>query len=334
MRRLVIGMMCLLPVALMGCGEGSAPEQEEAAGGADGAQAPADDGAAQEINWAEDVTMAMRQRIGMVLVMVEEMSKVFSPEDYPDLAEAQRAADALRAETSLENTKAAEEAVNAFGESIGPEDEEKLSSAMMEGMSRQFQQAMMDFMVHATETLMAELGEVFPPSEYPQFETLQQVAATTLAKPSPEAGETLEAAMVTFKGSLSEADRLRVEEIEAAVKLAEAQEATRQGNEVAVQMWLDGAEDEKDSIWVSPGARISKVAFNELAVGMSYGEVVSRLERDGESMGRSTGTFNGVSTISEVFQWAWENSDGTQGKIEGYFLDEELRAKVYFNDIQ
>ncbi len=334
MKWLIIAVMCVLAPALVGCGEESVSGQEEAAGGADGGQTPADESAAREINWGEDVTMAMRQRIGMVLVMLEEMSKVFSTEDYPALAEAQRAADALRANTSLENTKAAEEAVNAFGESVGPDDEEKFDSAMMEGMSRQFQQAMMDFMVHATESLMAELELAFPPSEYPQFQSLQQVAATTLANPSREAGEILEQAMTEFKESLSPEDQRRADEIEAAVELAEAQEATRQGNEVAVQMWLDGAEDQKESIWVSQGARISKVAFNELAVGMSYSEVVSRLERDGDSMGRSTGTFNGVSTISEVFQWAWENSDGTQGKIEAFFLDEELRAEVYFNDVQ
>lgn len=99
-------------------------------------------------------------------------------------------------------------------------------------------------------------------------------------------------------------------------------------------MWLEGVEDQKNSIWVTPGARISKVAFDELAEGMSYSEVVSRLEREGDSMGSARSTFNGVTTLSEVFQWAWENSDGTHEKIEGYFLNEELGAKVYFNDIQ
>ena len=333
MRRVTIAVICLVPLALMGCGEGSAPGQEEAAGGADGAQAPTDDGAAQDINWSADVNMAMRGRIGMTLAMVEELSKVFSSEEYPALAEAQRAADALHRDTTMENTETVEAAVNAFGEAVGPDDEEKFKSAMAEAMGRQFRQAMMDFMVHSTESLMAELVQAFPPSEYPQFQTFQRVAETALANPSPEAGDMLKEAMAAFKGSLSEADRQRVDEIEAAVKLAEATEATVQGNEVAVQMWLDSAADEKDSIWVTPGARISKVAFNELAVGMSYSEVVSRLERDGGSMGSARSTFNGVTTLSEVFQWAWENSDGTHGKIEGYFLDEELRAQVYFDDI-
>ena len=181
---------------------------------------------------------------------------------------------------------------------------------------------------------MAELVQAFPPSEYPQFQTLQRVAATTLANPSPEAGDTLEQAMATFKGSLSDADRQRAEEIEAAVELAEATAATEQGNERAVQLWIGIAEDQKGEIWVTPGAKISKVAYNELTEGTSYDRAVTILEREGGGMGRSTGIFNGVRTVSEAFQWAWENADGTHGKVEAYFIDEELRAKVYFDDIR
>lgn len=230
MKRLIVAVMCLLPVALMGCGERSEPAQEEAAGDGGEARASTDETAAQEINWGADVTMAMRGRIRITLAMVEELSMVFPLEDYPALEEAQGVAAALRAETTMANTEAVEAAVNAFGETLGPEDKKIAGSARMEALLGQYRYVMMDYIVQSTEHLLAELVQAFPPGQYPEIQTFQQVAETAIANMSPEADRTLKEAMATFKASLSAADRQRFEEIEAAVELAEATLAAEQGN--------------------------------------------------------------------------------------------------------
>lgn len=328
-------LLCLVPWILIGCGESGS--QLDGEGEAPDGQVPSSgpgSGDSQGIDWGPDVGMVVKQRISMNVMMVDEFAKAFSTADYPVLADAIRGVEVLRRDPSVANAIVVEDAINAFNDNILMVDEPKQEEIVAEVMGRMMQMAMMDYMVQTTRVMMDALVAAFPPTEYPQMQEFRRVAEDAIANPSMESGDTLNAAVDAFKASLSQADLARFDEIESSVEHTQAVVATEQGNEATVEMWLGDTEEQKNQVWSTPGPRISKVAYNEIEEGMSYEQVVAILEREGNSSGKTTSIFNGVRTVSEPFQWVWENVDGTRGKIEGYFLNNELRAKVYFNDLK
>ena len=327
----ILFALLLVSFAAPGCGGSSGPPEPPPFPGATAASKSST--SAQAIIWPPGVDMVTKQRVGMDIAFADAIANTFPAVDYPAVASITSAAATLRNNPTIPNAAPLEAAIEAFGENLTGPDEEKLQQATSQAMMQQMQSAMVDYMVQTTTALLTALEAEFPTNRYPQFADFQSVAQSALANPTPEAGDRLEAAMETFKNSLSASDRQRADDIMDAVELQQAQTATDQGNEVAVQMWYDIAEDQKDQIWTNLDARISKVAYNELADGVTYDRAVAILEREGGSMGRSNSTFNGVKTTSEAFQWAWENRDGTHGKIEAYFINDQLRAKVYYDNL-